>query len=70
MTHHDILDFPEEALKAGEDVLRDKEPDWLLGWPEGSHYRLVSNIVSAVCQASGIDAAARPGTDLPQSRLR
>ncbi len=60
-------EFSKDALKAGEDVLRDMEPDWFLGWPEGSHSRLVSNIVSAVCQASGIDASVQSDTDLPQS---
>ena len=53
-------DLPEKALKAGEDVLRECEPDWFLGWPEGSHYRLVSNIVSAVYRASGTDDRVPP----------
>ena len=54
------LIFTDEALKLGEDVLREMEPDWFLGWPEGSHYQLVSSIVSAVCRASRTNADVRP----------
>ena len=49
----------DSALKAGEKVLREMEPDWFLGWPEGSHYQLVSNIVSAVCRVSDTGDRAR-----------
>ncbi len=54
-----VTALSEDAIKAGEEVLREMEPDWFLGWPEGSHYRLVSNIVSAVYRASGTGDRAR-----------
>ena len=65
-----VYEITEEMLEAGEAVLREKEPDCFLGWPKGSHYHLVSNIVSAVFQASCIDADVRIDTVSRPWRLR
>ena len=63
--------FPESALKAGEDVLREMEPDYFeYGQNCGWHYRLVSNIASAVLQASGIDAGVHYDIEPRRARLR
>jgi hypothetical protein len=56
VTNHTKIELSKQALAAGEKVLREAEPDYFWGWPDGSFDGLVSNIVFEALKASGIDA--------------